>query len=288
MSHQIKSKTRRKKLLRVAILPTLLTLGNLLFGFLAINHIFHDKFFHAAIFIGIAMIFDALDGKIAKLTKSASNFGAQLDSLSDLVTFGVAPALLVYSIINKNGAVGAHLFPDRFTLALSSFYVICAALRLARFNIETTLDQIQHEYFAGLPTPAAAGLLCAAVLLSYDLEHTAPLIITVLPFMLLLISILMLTRLPYTHILNKLARTTRQPFPILLIILLLVLFSAFRPIITLCVIFSLYTLSGPFLYIKSRVLRRSTVPTTDQHFDPIARKTDTTKPVPPSQNDTKF
>ena len=105
--------------------------------------------------------------------------------------------------------------------------------------------------------------------------------------MLLLISILMLTRLPYSHILNKLARTTRQPFPVLLIILLLGLFGAFRPIITLCIIFSLYTLSGPFSYIKSRILRRSTVPTTGQHFDPIARKNDTTKPDPTSQNDTE-
>lgn len=244
---------KRKKLLRVAILPTLLTLGNLLFGFLSVNYIFRNDFKQATLCIFIAMIFDALDGRIAKLTKSASNFGAQLDSLSDLITFGLAPALLIYALISKNGH---HLISYRFTLALSAFYVICAALRLARFNIETPVEQISHEYFAGLPTPGAAGLLASLVLLYYDKGQNLPLLILLLPFILLFLSILMITRLRYAHLLNKISRT-QHPFTTLLAILLLGLLLAFKLEETLCAIFTLYILSGPFLYIKTRLSRRT-------------------------------
>lgn len=135
-----------------AILPSLFTIGNLFLGFSAIVSAVRLDFESAAQFIVVAVIFDMLDGRIARLTGTTSEFGAQLDSLADIVSFGVAPAVIAY----QWGLATLH----RSFLA-AFFFVMCAAIRLARFNVQRKV--VDGRYFVGLPTPAAAGLIVSII-----------------------------------------------------------------------------------------------------------------------------
>ena len=135
-----------------AILPSLFTIGNLFLGFSAVIHALRFEFETAGQLIVAAIIFDMLDGRIARLTGTTSEFGAQLDSLSDIVSFGVAPALIAY----QWGLATLH----RSFLA-AFFFVMCAAIRLARFNVQRKV--VDGRYFVGLPSPAAAGFIISIV-----------------------------------------------------------------------------------------------------------------------------
>ena len=135
-----------------AILPSLFTIGNLFLGFSAIIQALRLDFESAAQFIVVAVIFDMLDGRIARMTGTTSEFGAQLDSLSDIVSFGVAPAIIAY----QWGLATLH----RSFLA-AFFFVMCAAIRLARFNVQRKV--VDGRYFVGLPSPAAAGFVISIV-----------------------------------------------------------------------------------------------------------------------------
>jgi CDP-diacylglycerol---serine O-phosphatidyltransferase len=135
-----------------ALLPSLFTIGNLFLGFSAIIHALRLDFETAAQLLVIAVIFDMLDGRIARLTGTTSEFGAQLDSLSDIVSFGVAPAVIAY----QWGLATLH----RSFLA-AFFFVMCAAIRLARFNVQRKV--VDGRYFVGLPSPAAAGFIISIV-----------------------------------------------------------------------------------------------------------------------------
>jgi len=144
----------------IYLLPNLFTTAGLFCGFYAIVAAINGQFVAAANSILLAGVFDIMDGKIARLTHSSSAFGIQYDSLSDLTSFGLAPGLLVY-------LWGLHEF-GRIGWVASFIYVACAALRLARFNVQTgTQDK---RYFRGLPTPAAAGLLATTVLFYHEVQ----------------------------------------------------------------------------------------------------------------------
>lgn len=135
-----------------ALLPSLFTIGNLFLGFSAIIHALRLDFETAAQMIVVAVIFDMLDGRIARMTGTTSEFGAQLDSLSDIVSFGVAPAIIAY----QWGLATLH---KSFLAAF--FFVMCAAIRLARFNVQRKV--VDGRYFVGLPSPAAAGFVISIV-----------------------------------------------------------------------------------------------------------------------------
>lgn len=135
-----------------AILPTLFTIGNLFLGFSAIIRALRLDFETAAQLIVAAVIFDMLDGRIARMTGTTSEFGAQLDSLSDIVSFGVAPAIIAY----QWGLATLH---KSFLAAF--FFVMCAAIRLARFNVQRKV--VDGRYFVGLPSPAAAGFVISVI-----------------------------------------------------------------------------------------------------------------------------
>ncbi|MEZ0231432.1 MAG: CDP-diacylglycerol--serine O-phosphatidyltransferase [Methylophilaceae bacterium] len=156
---------RRKPLLEsglrersIYLLPNLFTTAALFAGFYAIVQAMSGKFEHSAVAIFIAMVMDGLDGRVARMTNTQSAFGAEYDSLSDMVSFGVAPALVMYvwalKPLGKLGWIAAFI------------YCACAALRLARFN--TKLDESDKRYFQGLPSPAAAALLAGLVWVSFD------------------------------------------------------------------------------------------------------------------------
>jgi|SaaInl7_200m_RNA_FD_contig_91_89837_length_1458_multi_3_in_0_out_0_1 CDP-diacylglycerol---serine O-phosphatidyltransferase len=142
----------------IKILPSLFTLGNLLCGFLAVINVIEGNLTHAAWWIIIAAVFDTLDGKIARLTGSASEFGVEFDSIVDVVSFGVAPAVLFHNYAFTNaGNLGYFM---------GFCYLAAGAIRLARFNLKATTGK--KYYFTGMPIPAGAGILSAFVLFS---EH---------------------------------------------------------------------------------------------------------------------
>ena len=160
-----------KALKEVPVAPTMLTLCNFFCGFLAICYI-TDSFsvigeekaellYYAAWLIFLGMFFDLFDGKVARLTNQASEFGAQMDSMADLMTFGIAPAFLAKGLIEAYN-IGV---PPKMAYIIGAFYAACAALRLARFNVETELDEDSHRSFKGLPSPAAGGVVASIVLL---------------------------------------------------------------------------------------------------------------------------
>jgi len=148
-------------------LPNLFTITALFSGFYAIVQAMSGRFEQAAIAIFVAMVFDGLDGRVARLTRTQSAFGAELDSLSDMVSFGVAPALVIYvwalqdfAAIKSIGMLGPWLSAKLGWIA-AFVYCACAALRLARFN--TTIDIVDKRFFQGLPSPAAACLIAGLV-----------------------------------------------------------------------------------------------------------------------------
>src|SRR5688500_16830980 len=136
----------------VSLLPSLFTLANLFCGWACVVHAMRGELATAAPFIGVAVVLDMLDGRIARMTGTTSDFGVQLDSLADLISFGMAPAVLAFQW---------GLLPlGRIGWAVGFMYLTAAALRLARFNIQAVTDK---RYFVGLPSPAAAGLVAATV-----------------------------------------------------------------------------------------------------------------------------
>ena len=253
---------RRRRLTNIAILPTLVTLGNLVCGMLALFHISKGRTDLGAWFILGGMIFDALDGRVARITKTASSFGAQLDSLCDLVTFGVAPAFLVYSqcdlaILGDGG--------ERIVRAVCVFYAVGAAVRLARFNVETTTSINSHMDFAGLPSPAAGGLVAASAIPwkafgkdSFLMEISEGLI-SILPFVILLLAVLMLSRIRYVHVLNQLFRRPKPFFVFVEFALIMLLAAVFREF-AIFLAFLAYAVSGPVLLARNRLTAKKPEP----------------------------
>jgi CDP-diacylglycerol--serine O-phosphatidyltransferase len=214
----------RRRLLSVRPVPTLITLGNLLCGFGAIilsmrahnppqGWDLNQCLYWAGILIFAGMIFDMLDGRIARLTKTASRFGLEMDSLCDVVTFGVAPAVVVKAALDALGPNSIWLL-DRYVWPLMAVYVCCAALRLARYNVEA--GSSHSDVFFGIPSPAAAGCVASlVVLITSAPTATGPFsiylnpvswpsqvvhgILLSLPFLMLLLGVLMVTRVRYIH-----------------------------------------------------------------------------------------
>jgi len=232
---------------RVAVIPTLMTLANCVCGFMAIHftargmvspdEIVFAKWgvnFYAlaAGMIFMGMICDMLDGHLARLADSASDFGGQLDSMSDMVSFGAAPAFLMMHLFGNafvtevGGSVS--LFSgnsfSRIVWIVAAIYLSCTALRLARYNVENSPDAESHKAFKGLPCPAAAGVIASLCFLYCYLtdnievsiaptftKYFSTIIISSLPIITLGLSFLMVSQISYDHIVSKLTRG-RKPF----------------------------------------------------------------------------
>jgi CDP-diacylglycerol--serine O-phosphatidyltransferase len=266
---------RRRRLQNVAILPTLITLGNLACGVFSIFYVAKafslagmDKqaaaeaaYSSAAWFIILGMVFDALDGRVARLTKSASNFGAQLDSLCDMVTFGVAPAFLVHSLCTRGDHVLRIEGIERLVTVVCVLYVLCAAVRLARFNIETTTSIDSHMDFAGIPSPASAGVIAASVI-SWSayrgftfVDKINSVVLWALPFVTLILAVLMISRIVYPHILNKLFKGPR-PFVVLVELMLIGVLAVLFHEFTIFLAFLGYAVSGPIFWVRAKLRSR--------------------------------
>ncbi len=231
-----------------SILPSLFTTGNLFLGFWAIVKTLNGQYAEAAPLLFWAGVADALDGRIARMTGTASEFGAQLDSLADVISFGVAPALLVYSwglsTVPRSGWLAAFLF------------VMCGSLRLARFNVQHHV--VDGRYFVGMPIPAAAGQLAAVVLF---LPEPVAERYQAVPLMVLVVSVafLMVSTFRYPSF-KGVDLKSRRSYINVLGIALLFLLVAIRPDWVLLCMTSTYTLSAPTLYVFS-LLRRRREPT---------------------------
>jgi len=299
---------RRERVLKtVAVLPSLATLCNLLCGMGAIYMCLlsaqasgmdlHrvtggskqiDNFFPtflaiAAYLLVGAMFFDGIDGRLARLTRKTSEFGAQLDSLADVVSFGVAPAILVLCIAKPATAMGLReLLPlDRLywraEWVMAAIYASCAALRLARFNVENEEDESAHMGFRGLPSPGAAGALIGLVILHQDLlRDFAPvwasqLVAKMLPPTAMLLGLLMVSRFQYAHMVNTLLRGKR-PFREVVIIAVLGLAGLvlqFQLTVAVCAVG--YAISGPIggLMRRIRTAKGHTVPALAEESDMV-------------------
>jgi CDP-diacylglycerol--serine O-phosphatidyltransferase len=230
-----------KPIRAVAVFPTLFTLGNLLCGFFAVVVASRIEKPTSADFVPspqvqsasalltsddpsqnlmlsgtlilLAMVFDAVDGQMARITRSMSDFGAQLDSLCDLMSFGMAPAFLLVKMCPRFTSV--H---NQGVWIIAAVFVCCAALRLARFNVEMD-EEDDHTMFAGLPSPAAAAVVASFAILSYRLRSDVTLenfsgfdlrMQQLLPLFAVAIAILMVSRIPYPHPLSQLISGQRS------------------------------------------------------------------------------
>ncbi len=244
--------------------PTLATLGNLACGFSAMTDALEGNFERSAWLILIAMLFDAADGRLARLTRSTSEFGAHLDSLADIISFGVAPAFVVHSFVIQNlpdytghFAWTASGWYAKFAWTASGIYLTCAALRLARFNVENRASVGSHRSFSGLPSPGAAALMATMVLLlQSDIGSLIPrAVIPVVPLVAMLAAVLMVTKLRYPHIISQLDFGGR-PFSFLVLVVFFTMLVVLAHEIGLFLVAAIYVASGVVGLAIDRVIER--------------------------------
>jgi len=226
----------------VYILPNLLTSASLFSGFYAIVSVWNQEFTHAAYAIIISAVFDMLDGRIARMTGSVSRFGVEYDSLADLVAFGVAPSLLIY--------VWALMPYGRLGWIAAFLFLICGALRLARFNIQ--INTVESKKFNGLPIPGAALVISSLVIFYYELAGEGTTLkeyfVLVLTFYL---AAMMVSNIKF-HSFKDMDPIKRKPFSVLLIVILISILIAAKHELTLFILFLGYSLSGPVFYLFNK------------------------------------
>ncbi len=239
-----RKKRDRRRIRGVYLLPNLITTASLFAGFYAIVAAIDGRFLAAAWAIFVALILDGLDGRIARMTHSTSNFGVQYDSLADLVSFGVAPALLVYlwalKPFKQFGWVAAFLF------------VVCGALRLARFNVQS--GSMDPRYFNGFPIPAAAMVIATAIAFYYQIGEWAPEKDKYILVMIYVLSFLMVSNIKYFSF-KKVELFKRHPFQTLVAAVLLFVAVATAPELMGFPLMVIYASSGvisSYIYYRRR------------------------------------
>lgn len=221
----------------IYLLPNLFTTASLFAGFYAIVSAMHDRFEPAAMAIFIAMVLDGMDGRIARLTNTQSDFGAEYDSLSDMVSFGLAPALVIYQWalidLGRIGWVAAFMF------------TACVALRLARFN--TQVEHADKNYFQGLASPSGAALLAGLVWIGTEYELTVDTSLSVIAMIITVLSaLLMISNVRYNSFKN-IDFKGRVPFVYVILIMVIFVLISLEPPSVLFALFAAYALSGPIL-----------------------------------------
>jgi CDP-diacylglycerol--serine O-phosphatidyltransferase len=260
---------------KIAILPTLLTVGNAVCGFAAIaaaskigqvGSTPQGDSFHFALsgwlIIG-AMLFDGLDGYVARLAKSASKFGGELDSLCDAISFGAAPAFLVLRL----GPGWDQAVFHQLLACIATLYMVCAILRLARFNVENTPDPASHKRFRGLPSPGAAGCLASLAILrgqierwrSLDAHQVCGWIEVWVMLGAFAVALLMVSNIPYPHVTKQILRG-RHHFNHLIQIILAAFVIVLIQELALVLLFWAYAVGMPLRYAWVRKFRHEPAP----------------------------
>jgi len=282
-------RVRRQRLKYITILPSLITILNGVCGFAAIvfaskgaaagtnEFSYHELqlpyFAMAGYMILLAMIADMLDGYLARTSQGTSSFGGQLDSLCDIISFGVAPSFLMLKVLEYKLAGAVFLNPvienflQRFIWLAAAAYISCAAIRLARFNVENEEDESAHMSFIGLPTPAAAGVIVSLVIFH---QETLPVlsakntpaylicenaIVYALPFLALGVAVLMVSRIRYPHIVNQYIKG-KKPFAHLIRALVFLGLIIWNRQIVMVLSFCGFTTIGFVKWLYYRVIRR--------------------------------
>lgn len=290
---------RRQRLKYIAILPSLITLLNGLFGFAAICfanygvsefklHNLDMSFFAvSAYLIFVSMIADMLDGRVARISHLTSSFGGQLDSLCDIISFGVAPAFLLLRVLDHKLKLLVDPTPyfagflTRFIWLAAAVYLACAAIRLARFNVENEEDETAHMSFTGLPTPAAAGVIASIVVFYEDIiapvSKSLPLInkgaeaiIWALPFVAMGCGVLMISRIHFPHVVNQYMKG-RKPMTYLLWTLAILGLLCWSPEPVLLIAFCGFASFGFFKWFVGAVVARRS--SREKHEPPVLNVT---------------
>lgn len=294
---------RRRREKAFALLPTMLTLGNAVCGFGAITLLARvapsldvagtggpppydptEQMVWAAKLIFLGMLFDALDGSAARLTNQTSEFGAMLDSLCDVVTFGVAPAFMMLKLTDPRNSLMETPFPSPvnysidFLWTIATLYMACGILRLARFNVETD-EEDSHDGFSGLPIPAAAAVIASfpiglktlkSLLDPIDdagnvssswigpiAEVLLPTLAVILPFITLATAMLMVSRIPYPHIFNQILKGNQGRVQLLQLVFTLALVFQVRGM-AVPLIFCWFAFGGPIrIFWNTKVWKRA-------------------------------
>lgn len=245
-SHEVHRRGVRRG---VYVIPALFTVGNVFCGYLSIDAAVHDRFDLAAGLIFLAGFLDSLDGRVARMTGSTSAFGEQLDSLADVLSFGLAPAFLVYHWgLAQFGRVG---------LFASFLFLVCGACRLARFNVQVHV--VDKRWFVGLPIPAGAGTLCGLIWvmpapLSDSGVGAAFLVVT------LVLGFLMVSTFRYRSFKDVDLRSRRSVRLVPLIGLVIAAVAAWRPDVCLAGLAVVYALSAPVTRLVTALLPRRQPP----------------------------
>ena len=247
----------RKRRKGIYILPNLFTLAALFGGFYAIVMAINGRFDQAAVGIFCAMVLDSLDGRVARMTNTQSAFGEQMDSLSDMVSFGAAPALISY--------VWALQSLGRWGWIASFVYCACAALRLARFNVNTTV--VDKRYFQGLPSPAAAALIAGFIWLLTEngIKGTSTLelgpIFVSVPWLMFALALYagltMVTNVPF-YSFKDIQMKRSVPFAVTILIVLGFAIVTIDPPIVMFGVFVIYGFSGYFVYARRKARGQQT------------------------------
>jgi len=282
------ARRRQRMVASIAVLPSLLTLSNGLLGFAAIavatrqETAFTTALSNQAIAIWLivgAMFCDMFDGRVARMTHVTSDFGGQLDSMCDVISFGVAPAMVmlrtaVLALHETLGAEGHRTF-ERAIWCCAATYVACAVVRLARFNVENEPDESAHMDFKGLPSPGAAAGLLSLILLFEHLRNKSDggwlansllradwfagqwllgAICILLPAVAVIMGLLMVSRLPYIHLLNQYVRG-KKPVGYLLKMIMMVLVIVIIPLVALTIATQIFVFSAPVKAVITKIRR---------------------------------
>ncbi|WP_159016562.1 CDP-diacylglycerol--serine O-phosphatidyltransferase [Cognatiluteimonas profundi] len=234
----------------IYLLPNLFTTGGLFGGFFAIIAASQGRFEAACIAIFIAAILDGIDGRVARMTNTQTEFGVQYDSLADLVSFGMAPALVMYywalSSLRLDGVT-----PGKIGWLTAFLYAACAALRLARFNSQVA--QVDKRWFIGLASPAAAGLMASFVWTCTDLDLQGPQMRYVAIAVTVIAALLMVSRIRYSSFKGARGpKGDRVPFMGIVVALAVLIALVLDPPKLLLAAATVYALSGPVLWARRR------------------------------------
>lgn len=281
---------RHRRLRSLALAPTLMTLGNLVCGFAAVHFAMRSMFdlgagvtdapFHSlpqslidrslppflvvgAVLVIVGMVFDLFDGLIARVTRSTTNFGGQLDSLADVVTFGVAPATLMVAFMSRELVVD-EILPSplsdhvigRAAWVAAAIYVSFTAVRLARFNVEHAKADFDPRSFRGMPSPGAACVMVTLIFFQYEMGQLArSVVVYSMPCVALLLAFLMVSRIPYRRF-HRAYLLGRKPFSQVMTLVLLVAVAWVIKAPTLLILVLWYAASGPLFLLVRRMQDR--------------------------------
>ena len=224
----------------IFLLHNLFTSAGLFSGFYAIVAAMAGKFEPAAIAVFVAMVFDSLDGRVARWTHTESAFGKEYDSLSDMVSFGLAPALVMYEW-SLRSMTDYGVIPGKLGWMGAFIYAACAGIRLARFNVRTGM--VDKRYFQGLPSPAAAGIVAGAVWCAFDFDVPGSALIIPAYILTVGAGVLMVSSIGY-YSFKDLKLQGRVPFAVLLLVPLLIMVIFLSPQNVLFLGFLLYAVIG--------------------------------------------